>query len=759
MLNTLRKIVQEVNAAKDLKAALGIIVQRVKEAMGSQVCSVYLLDPETNRFVLMATEGLNKRSIGKVSMAPNEGLVGLVGTREEPLNLENAAAHPRYRYFAETGEERYASFLGAPIIHHRRVMGVLVVQQKERRQFDEGEEAFLVTMSAQLAGVIAHAEATGSIRGLGRQGKGIQEARFVGVPAAPGAAVGRAVVVLPPADLDVVPDKPAENVKAELELFSSAVEAVRADIRALSAKLAAQLRPEERVLFDVYLMMLDDASLGNEVQRVIRTGQWAQGALRQVVNEHVKRFELMDDAYLRERASDVKDLGRRLLAYLQQARQQSLVYPENTILVSEELSPSMLGEVPEGRLVGLVSVQGSGNSHVAILARAMGIPTVMGVVDLPYSKVDGIDLIVDGYHGEVYTNPSEMLRQQFAEVVEEERQLTQGLDVLRELPCETLDGHRLPLWVNTGLLADVARAQERGAEGVGLYRTEVPFMNNERFPSEKEQLAIYREQLAAFHPLPVTMRTLDIGGDKSLSYFPIKESNPFLGWRGIRVTLDHPEIFLVQTRAMLKASEGLNNLRILLPMISSIHELDEALHLIHRAWGEVRDEGTDVPMPPIGVMVEIPAAVYQTRELARMVDFLSVGSNDLTQYLLAVDRNNPRVADLYDYLHPAVLQALSKVVQDAHAEGKPVSICGEMAGDPSAAVLLMAMGFDSLSMNATNLPKVKWLLRQIKMSKARELLDQLMQIDNPQIIHSSLQLALRSLGLSRVINPVAGLQN
>ncbi|MDX1297782.1 MAG: phosphoenolpyruvate--protein phosphotransferase [Pseudomonas sp.] len=758
MLNTLRKIVQEVNAAKDLKAALGIIVQRVREAMGSQVCSVYLMDPETNRFVLMATEGLNKRAIGKVSMAPNEGLVGLVGTREEPLNLEHASEHPRYRYFAETGEERYASFLGSPIIHHRRVMGVLVVQQKEQRQFDEGEEAFLVTMSAQLAGVIAHAEATGSIRGLGRQGKGIQEAKFVGVPGSPGAAVGTAVVVLPPADLDVVPDKSVDDIGAELTLFNNALEGVRSDMRALSAKMATQLRPEERALFDVYLMMLEDAALGNEVVKVIKTGQWAQGALRQVIGEHINRFELMDDAYLRERASDVKDLGRRLLAYLQQARQQTLVYPDNCILVSEELSPAMLGEVPEGKLVGLVSVQGSGNSHVAIFARAMGIPTVMGAVDLPYSKIDGIQLIVDGYHGEVFTNPSELLRKQYAEVVEEERQLAQGLDALRGLPCETLDGHRMPLWVNTGLLADVKRAQERGAEGVGLYRTEVPFMIKERFPSEKEQLAIYREQLAAFHPLPVTMRSLDIGGDKALSYFPIKEDNPFLGWRGIRVTLDHPEIFLVQTRAMLKASEGLNNLRILLPMISGIQELEEALHLIHRAWGEVRDEGTDVPLPPIGVMIEIPAAVYQVRELARQVDFLSVGSNDLTQYLLAVDRNNPRVADLYDFLHPAVLQALQIVVAGAHAEGKPVSICGEMAGDPAAAVLLMAMGFDGLSMNATNLPKVKWLLRQISMGKAQELLTQVMKIDSPQVTHSTLQLALRNLGLGRMINPASDIQ-
>jgi phosphotransferase system enzyme I (PtsP) len=468
---------------------------------------------------------------------------------------------------------------------------------------------------------------------------------------------------------------------------------------------------------------------------------------------------MMDDAYLSERAADVKDLGRRLLAYLQQARQQCLVYPDQTILVSEELSPAMLGEVPEGKLAGMISVLGSGNSHVAILARAMGIPTVMGAVDLPYSKVDGISLIVDGYHGEVFTNPSAQLLKQYSAVVEDERQLTQGLEALRSLPCETLDGHRMPLWVNTGLLADVARAQQRGAEGVGLYRTEVPFMINDRFPSEKEQLSIYREQLAAFHPQPVTMRMLDIGGDKSLSYFPIKEDNPFLGWRGIRVTLDHPEIFLVQARAMLKASEGLDNLRIMLPMISGVHELDEAQHLLHRAWCEVRDEGVNIPMPPVGVMVEVPSAVYQARDLAREVDFISVGSNDLTQYLLAVDRNNPRVADLYDYFHPAVLQALKSVVEDAHAENVPVSICGEMAGDPAAAVLLMAMGYDSLSMNATNLPKVKWLLRQMSLSKAKELLEQLLKIDNPQVVHSALHLALRNLGLGRVINPASTVQS
>jgi len=760
MLSLLRQIVQEVNVAPSLQAALDIIVQRVKSAMQSEVCSVYLLDPATNRFVLMATDGLNPETIGKVSMSPSEGLVGLVGSREEPLNLEHASEHPRYRYFKDTGEEHYESFLGAPIIHHRRVLGVLVIQQGERRSFDEGDEAFLVTMSAQLAAVIVHAEATGSIRSLTVKGPSAkqEEAHFIGVPGSPGVAVGQALLLLPPADMDSVPDKPAEQIDSEIKLFNEALAFVRKDIQRLADKLAANLRPEEQALFDVYQMMLSDTALGQEVEAIIQSGQWAQGALRQVVQEHVRRFEMMDDAYLRERAADVRDLGRRLLAFLQQERQQTRTFPDNCILVSEELSPAMLGEVPPGKLVGLVSVRGSGNSHVAIFARAMGIPTVMGVVDFPYAKVDGIELIVDGYHGEVYSNPSEAIRQQYIEVEQEERQLAKGLNALRELPCITPDGHRMPLLVNTGLLADVARAQERGAEGVGLYRSEVPFMIKERFPSEREQRDTYREQLAAFAPLPVTMRTLDVGGDKALPYFPIKEDNPFLGWRGIRVTLDHPEIFLVQVRAMLKASAGLDNLRILLPMISGVHELEESLYLIHRAFGEVCDEGIELSMPPIGVMIEVPSAVWQVRELARMVDFLSVGSNDLTQYLLAVDRNNPRVAELYDFLHPALLQALLTVVEGGHAEGKPVGICGEMAGDPSAAVLLMAMGFDSLSMNAANLPKVKWLLRQVSLSKARELLAQTLRNDHPLVAHSELQLALRNLGLGRIINPAATIQ-
>ena len=751
MLDQLRRIVQKVNAAKDLQSALNIIVSRVRESLSTQVCSVYLLDSDINCHVLMASEGLNEEAVGHVSLELGEGLVGLVAKHAEPINLQDAPLHPSYHYLKETGEEEFHAFLGVPIIHHRAVLGVLVVQHEVRRRFDEGEEAFLITLSAQLAGVIAHAEATGAIEGISLSGQKTSDTAFAGVSGSSGVSIGEAVVVFPHADLSLIPDRRAKNIDKEIEFFATCLSAVRGDMAKLHDKLAGQVAEEERQLFNVYLHMLDDDALGNEVVERIRMGSWAQGALAYVANEHVRKFETMNDDYLSERAIDVKDLCSRVLFYLQEKETIKTEYVDNTILVSEELTPGMLVEVPKAKLKGLISVKGSGNSHVAILARTMGIPTVMGVVDLPYNQLDGREVIVDGYKGEVISNPSDQLRNRYLETIKEQDQLIQGLEGLKDLPCETADGHRVYLWVNTGLMSDVMQSLDQGAEGIGLFRTEVPFLLSERFPSEQEQTDIYREQLLAFAPKLVTMRTLDIGGDKALPYFPIEEANPFLGWRGIRVTLDHPEIFTAQIRAMLRASIGLENLQIMLPMISNVNEVNSATQLIKKAYRELIQEGLEVKYPPIGVMIELPAAVYQTRALCKMVDFVSVGSNDLTQYLLAVDRNNPRVANLYSAFHPAVLSALQFVVTEARTEGIPVSICGEMAGDPGAAVLLMAMGYDVLSMNATTLLKVKSVIRSMSMEAAQDLLDQAMHLDDAQMIRSAVDLALYNAGVDRLL--------
>lgn len=751
MLGELRSIVQQVNESPDLGVALETIVRRVKHAMSVSVCSVYLFDPDTKRYVLMATNGLKRKAVRNVSLSRNEGLVGLVATREEPINIEAADAHPAFQYIPETGEERFSSFLGVPIIHHRRVLGVLVVQQRVKRRFDENEEAFLITLSAQLAGVIAHAESTGDLRRLTANDSENQEIEYHGLPGAPGVAIGNVVVISPLADLYASSAVKARGVKLELETFHSAVERARSHIREMECSLSAHISDQERLLFTAYVQMLDDHNLGKEVLERIREGVSAQSAWSEVILQHCKHFEAMDDPYLRERAVDIRDLGKRVLSYMQETEERELEVPDQAVLVGEDLSPDILGSIDRDKLVGLVSAKGSVNSHLSILARAMGIPTVVGVEGLKASRLRGEKVIVDGYRGYMYVNATDEHIEHFLNVQVEDKALNAELEVLRDEPAVTADNHRYRLLVNTGLMADVQMSIERGAEGVGLFRSEVPFFMRQRFPTEEEQRQYYRELLEAFSPRPVVMRTLDIGGDKALPYFPIQEANPFLGWRGIRITLDHPELFLAQVRAMLKASLDLDNLAILLPMISGVPELESALTLIRRAFSELtEEEGYDLVMPSLGAMIEVPSAVFLAREFAKRVDFLSVGSNDLTQYILAVDRNNPRVVDLYDAMHPAVLGAMNHVVKCAHAEGKVAGVCGEIAGDPLGAMLLVAMGYDTLSMNASNLLRVKALLRQLNLSDLKPLLRDVLHSSDSDLVRQKVSAFITAPELRRL---------
>ena len=754
MLNVLRRIVQDVGEARSFVDALQHMVGAVRQALGTEVCSVYLLDAGASQLVFSATEGLNPEYVGKLRLDLGEGLVGLVAQRAEPINLNDAQSHSRFRFVPEIGEAPFNAFLGVPIIHHRRALGVLVVQQKDSRRFDESEESFLVTLSAQLASVVSHARATGEIDAVLRGGRdgAPSERLFTGAPGSPGVVIGAAVVISPPANLDVVPDRHTDDVTAELQIFERAVQAVRTDISNITVQFQDSLPAEELALFDAYLHMLDDNALSGDIRGRIQEGYWAQSALKHVIREHVRRFESMEDPYLRERGADVKDLGLRVLAYLQDIREHKVHFPQDTVLVGYEVTASMLANIPAHNLVGIVSLRGSSNSHVSILARALGVPAVMGAVDLPLLDVEGRQMIVDGDYGEVFIDPSAARMGEYREHMAEERALAAELEGLRDLPSETKDGWRVRLWVNIGLVDDISRSLDRGAEGIGLFRTEIPFMTQDRFPSEEEQRQVYRQHMVAFEPRPVTMRTLDIGGDKALSYFPIQEDNPFLGWRGIRVTLDHPEIFLVQVRAMLRASEGLEaDLRIMLPMVSSLQEVEDARGFVEQALREVREEGSQVRTPQLGVMIEVPSAVYLAHELARRVDFLAVGSNDLTQYMLAVDRNNPRVANLYKEFHPAVLAALREIARAAHRSDKPVGICGELAGTPIGAVLLMAMGYHVLSMNATNLPKVKWVIRNVRRSDARRMLARVLRMRSAEEIDAFMKEELRGAGLARVL--------
>ncbi|MDH4274890.1 MAG: phosphoenolpyruvate--protein phosphotransferase [Gammaproteobacteria bacterium] len=751
MLNTLRKLITEVSAAQNLEEALTIIVKRVKQTMHTDVCSVYLTDPLNEERVLMATDGLLPEAIGKVRLARYEGLVGLVCERAEPINIDNAPEHPRYKYFPETGEEQYSSFLGVPIINHGQTLGTLVVQDRHRRRYAEEEVTLLLTLAAQLSGAIAHAQASGRIQMGQRKRNSGGDKPFRGLAGAPGVAIGVGVVVYAGADLDAVPNRYVTDIDAEVLAFENAVAQVRTEMAQLRGQLQ-HIPAEDRAIFDAYQLMLESDSLIKQTVQKIRRGNWAPGALRETIHEHARVFAGMDDAYLRERAQDIRDLGLRILSRLQSKETAARTYPQQVILVSEDLSPTMMMEVPSTQLMAIVSARGSGSSHVAILARAMGIPAVMGVEDLPTGDLNDVEIVVDGFQGFLFIRPSPTVLREYKRLRKEESALTADLLTLKDQPAVTLDGYRLPMYANTGLLADIRSSLGHGAEGVGLYRTEIPYMVRDRFPGEQEQAQVYRKILEAFAPKPVYLRTLDIGGDKNLSYFPIQEANPFLGWRGIRVSLDQPEIFIVQIRAMLRSAVGLNNLNILLPMITTVEEVVEAQRLIRRVHHEIlEEEKTVIEMPRVGVMIEVPSAVYQIKQIAKRCDFISIGTNDLVQYLLAVDRNNRRVAALYDCLHPAVIQAVIQVVEGAHALNKPVSICGEMASDPAAVILLIAMGLDSLSMNAVNIPRVKWVIRNFSRDHTQRVLDEVLRMDGAEAIRRHLNATLENAGLGGLI--------
>ena len=758
MLKILKRIVQDVTTSQHLTEALATLVRCVRTAIYAEAVSVYLIDNKQSEYVLIATDGLNKDAESTVRMSLDRGLIGLVGRREEPINIDNAAAHPDYYYNPLLNEDHLNAFLGVPIIQHRKLYGVLTAQQTTKRCFDDAEEAFLITLAAQLGGMIAHAEATGELAQLtephfvGSHKQEISQISLNGIGSVPGVAIGSAVVVYPPADIDAVPRHIIEDVEAEIAIFYDALQVTRDNMHRLSRRMKSSVSDEEHALFDVYLRILDQESLGAEVAHDIRTEQLgAQAALASVIKRHVQQFENMNDEYLRERASDFRDIGRRVLAELQSSQHEEIDYPRRTILVGEEITAAALAEVPEGQLAGVVSARGSNSSHVAILARAMGVPTIMGVRGLKVEQLSRRAMIVDGYYGHVFISPSKTLLAEYKQLIQKEDELNQSLVSLRDKPAETTDEHRVSLQVNTGLAMDSGMSMSVGAEGVGLYRSEVPFMSRDRFPSEDEQYIIYKQTLKAFAPRSVTMRTLDIGGDKILPYFPIKEDNPYLGWRGIRVTLDHPDVFLLQVRAMMRANEELNNLRIMLPMVTNLSEVDEAVYLINQAYSELLEEGCVIEKPALGVMIEVPAAACQARELAKRVDFLSVGTNDLTQYLLAVDRNNSRVAGLYDSLHPAMLRTLMRIIEGGHSVGVKVGICGEMASDPLAVILLLAMGFDTLSMNSSSLPRVKWVIRNFSLAFARKILADVLELEHPAEIRLYLQRSLEEQGLGDLI--------
>ncbi len=748
MLAEIRNLVQQVNLITSYDDALNLIVDRVLELLNADICSIYIKDKDD--LVLMATNGLNPDCVGNVRLHPGEGLSGYVLERGELINLPDAEKHPAYKYIAQADENDCKAYLGAPIIHQRNSLGVIAVQQKKTRKFDENAEALVITLAAQLSGILAKVEKKKLLVNK-------NQTLIKGIKAAPGVAIGKLVTGFTRENIEQVPVKQTDDIEKEIKRFNKALLQAKKELKELSQVLEKELPKEERLLFETYSNMLSKEGLGDEVIRVIRDDSLiAASALSKVVSHYSHSMESINDPYLRERASDIRDMGRRVLKFLQQREFSRKRFPIKTVIYAHEVTASMLAEVEAGKLVGLISGAGSQFSHAAILAKALGIPAVMGIGDHQLDHMDMFEVIVDGFHGLVYINPSRQIKREFKRLHQEEQSLVKALQSRGERPLTTKDGLPIHLSLNIGLMSELKKYRNIPSDGVGLFRTEISFMQYERFPSEEEQYKLYRKALELLPDKPVVMRTLDAGGDKSLGYFQVKESNPFMGWRGVRMTLDHPELFLIQVRAMIRAHAELGNLSILLPMITSIDEVNECLTLIEQAHMEICHElgktSDDIQMPKIGVVIEVPSVVFLIDQMPKEISFYSIGTNDLTQYMLAVDRNNHRVADLYDYFHPALFKVLEIALQSAKLRNRNIYICGEMVSDPLMTTLLLGMGFDGFSLNAVSLPRIHQMIEQLDQEWARQLFLRVKTCQSAEQVRDLVEDALKEKGLKDSVN-------
>lgn len=740
MLKTLSLLLRKASLQSSQDQALALVLEWVVDMLDVNACALYARNSETNELHPLALLGTEKQKPRPPSLA------GLVAEGFGPIRLDRPWRHPSYRPKPTAEQRRFYAYLGVPIIRLRKVLGVLEVQRKDDRQFNEEDTSLLLTLSLHLAGVIESVEPMP----MSRRGK---QEMYTGTPAAPGVAVGRVYSPSSHVALDAVPDRAVGDLDAEIGNFQDALNAVQAELRGGSRGIVAPVPADLMALFTAYEMVLSDPHLVDEVVARIRSGQWAPAAVRDTTRELIARFEAMDDAYLRARADDILAVGRRILFHLQAHMDASEEIPEQTILLGQSMGLTCITGVPAERLAGLVCTGGSPLSHGVIVARALGIPAIIGTTGLIPDQCSGREIILDGYRGRVILDPAPEVRAEFQRLQQEESVLKNGLDGLRDLPSQTPDGRHVSLEANITLLNEVKSAKEQGAAGVGLYRSELPFLLRDTLPGEDAQYAIYSELLAAFHPLPVTIRALDAGGDKVLPYLRLSEDNPALGQRGIRLCLEHPEIFLTQLRALLRANAEFGNLRLLLPMLTLASELQEARVSIERAHAGLLQAGEPTRLPPVGIMIEVPAAVLRIDELTTDVDFVSIGTNDLTQYVLAADRTNPYVGHLCDPLTPAVLDAIGMAADGARRRTIPMSVCGEMAGDPLGALLLLGLGVDALSMAPASIGRVKQVIRTFSVSQARELWEDALKGGSAQRVREMLTQALDEKGLGGLVRP------
>lgn len=714
LLRRLREVMAEPESAQK---RLDKIVVLIAANMVAEVCSVYLMN-SARELELSATEGLKPSAVHTTRLKVGEGLVGDIAAHARPLNLADAQSHPGFAYRPETGEEIYKSLMGVPILRSGKVVGVLVVQNRTKRHYTEEEVEALQTVAMVLAEVVAAADLIGyepdDIEFKQQRSHHIPGASF-----AEGIALGHAVLHEPRVHVTKLI---AEDTELELKRLEQAVYALRGSIDDMLETEDLSHAGEHREVLQAYRMFANDRGWLQRMLEAVNTGLTAEAAVERVQNDTRARLQRAADPYIRDRLHDFDDLANRLLRQLTGVTLASLSanLPNDAIIIARNMGPAELLDYDKERLRGLVLEEGAPNAHVSIVARAFGIATVGRAEDILQHVEPGDAIIVDGDTGEVYLRPSQEVIASYSEKARFRARKQEQYKAIRGEPAITLDGEKVDLYVNAGLQVDLPHLEEAGAEGIGLFRTELQFMIASTLPSLRDQIELYRAVLDEAGDKPAVFRTLDIGGDKMLPYMNLaafKEENPALGWRAIRISLDRPALLRHQIRALLTAAAG-RSLRIMFPMIAEIAEFRRARALVGKEIARLEKFGKEMPAElQIGTMLEVPSLVWQLDTLLPEVDFVSIGSNDLLQFLFASDRGNPRVATRYDFLSPAVLSFLRHIVKTCRAHGTPLTLCGEMSGKPLEAMALVGLGLRRISMSPAAIGPVKMMVRSLDAAK------------------------------------------
>jgi phosphotransferase system enzyme I (PtsP) len=722
------------------------IVDLVAQDLVAEVCSIYVLRAG-EVLELFATKGLKPEAVHRTRLRVGEGLVGVIALRARPLALSDAQSHPNFAYRPETGEEIYRSLLGVPILRSGRVLGVLVVQNVTQRHYTDEEVEALETVAMVLAELVAGGELVTAEESRHAEGTSLLPARFSGIVLNGGLAMGRAVAHQRGIVIEQIV---AEDPASELERLQAASDEMRSAIDDLLENPALGRDGEHQEVLETYRMFARDRGWLERIREAVRTGLTAEAAVMRVQTDTRARMAQVKDPYIRERLSDLEDLTHRLLQHLIGANgpQVHEDLPDDVVLVATTMGPAELLEYDRTRLRAVVMQEGSPTSHVAIVARALDIPMIGRCGNVLGDVRPGDPIVVDGDTGQVLLRPRESVRQTFAESMAARERRKQIMARTRDLPAVTLDGVEVSLQMNAGLLIDLPQLDATGADGIGLYRTEVPFMVRDSFPGVSDQVDVYARVLKQANGRPVVFRTLDIGGDKALPYWSGgDEENPALGWRAIRIGLDRPAILRQQLRALILAAAG-RELRLMFPMVSTVSEFETARGLAERELERAAERGEPTPSDlQVGVMLEVPALAWQTATLFRRADFVSVGSNDLFQFLFATDRGNPRLSRRYDVLSPPMLRFMIELAAKARAADVPLSLCGEMAGHPLEAMALLGCGLRNLSMVPGNIAPVKTALRSADLGKLTRFVHRLAELPD-----RSVRERLRAYALDRGIS-------